>query len=141
MSQPEITPPESDQGTLRIDVSPGELLDKISILEIKVERISDPEKRNNVRHELDVMCAARDAAIAPDDEIKRLCDALRQVNEALWVVEDDLRDCERRDDFGAEFVKLARSVYRTNDRRAALKREINQRLGSSLIEEKAYAPY
>ena len=127
--------------TVKIDIAPGELIDKITILEIKSERIDDPEKLANVRIELDVLAAARDAAIAPSDAMTRLTADLKSVNEALWVIEDDIRDCERDGDFGPKFIDLARAVYKTNDKRAALKREINVLLGSRLVEEKSYKPY
>lgn len=127
--------------TVTVEVAPGELIDKITILEIKAERIADAAKRANVRVELETLAAARDAAIPASDEIARLTADLKAVNEALWQIEDDIRDCEAAGDFGAIFVALARSVYKTNDRRAALKRAINEALGSRLIEEKSYKPY
>ena len=126
--------------TLSVPVSPGELLDKISILEIKAERIDDRAKLENVRHELGVLREVRQA-IAPSAALSALTAELKSVNESLWDVEDSLRDCERRLKFGPRFVELARSVYRHNDRRSVLKRQINELLGSRLIEEKAYAPY
>lgn len=128
-------------GTLTIEIAPGELIDKITILEIKTERMTDAAKLANVRVELETLAAARDAEIAASDEMSRLTADLKAVNEALWMIEDDIRECERAGDFGPAFVELARSVYKTNDRRAALKREINELLGSHLIEEKSYKPY
>ena len=125
---------------LSVPVSPGELLDKISILEIKAERIDDRKKLENVRHELNVLCEVRHA-LAPSAALSALTAELKSVNESLWDVEDALRDCERRLKFGPRFVELARSVYRHNDRRSVLKRQINELLGSRLVEEKAYAPY
>ena len=127
--------------TLTIEIAPGELIDKITILEIKSERIDDAAKLENVRTELSVLAAARDRAIAKSADLDRLTADLKQVNETLWVIEDDIRDCERASDFGPKFVELARAVYKTNDRRAALKREINVLLGSMLVEEKSYQPY
>lgn len=127
--------------TVTIEIAPGELIDKITILEIKAARIGDPGKLANIRVELEVLSAARDRVLPASPELARLADALRAVNEALWVIEDDIRDCDRAGDFGERFVDLARSVYRTNDRRAALKKEINLLLGSHLIEEKSYQPY
>jgi hypothetical protein len=121
-------------------IAPGELLDKISILEIKCERIVDRAKLDNVRVELAALSAVRDKLSRPG-ELDSLAAELKSVNQCLWDVEDQLRDCERRQDFGPRFVELARSVYRHNDRRAALKRDINVMLGSQLIEEKAYARY
>ena len=124
-----------------IEIAPGELIDKITILRIKDERIADAAKRANVRIELDTLNAARAAALPADAEIDRLEAALKAVNEALWQIEDDIRDCERAGDFGPRFVELARAVYHTNDRRSELKREINLHLGSRLVEEKSYQPY
>lgn len=128
-------------GTVSIEIAPGEMIDKITILEIKTENISDPEKLANVRIELATLENSRDAAIEPSAEMTRLTAALKGVNQELWVIEDDIRDCERAGDFGDKFIGLARAVYKTNDRRAALKREINVLLGSRLVEEKSYQPY
>ena len=124
-----------------VEIAPGELIDKITILEIKSERITDAGKLKNVRVELQVLEAARDAAMAASAELADLTAQLKQVNEALWEIEDAIRDCERGQDFGPKFIELARSVYHSNDRRAALKRQINELLGSKLIEEKSYAAY
>ena len=124
-----------------VEIAPGELIDKITILEIKSERIAAADKLINVRVELDVLAAARDAAMAASAELAELTAQLKQVNEALWEIEDAIRDCERGQDFGPKFIELARSVYHSNDRRAALKRQINELLGSKLIEEKSYAAY
>lgn len=122
-----------------VPVSPGELLDKISILELKAERIGDAEKVHNARVELAELRAAwwRSpwAAESFDGDVQ----ALRTVNSALWDIEDALRKCERESRFDWEFLELARSVYRRNDERAAIKRRINVRLGSTLIEEKGYS--
>ena len=128
-------------GTVTIEIAPGELIDKITILEIKREQISDAEKLANVRVELETLEASRDAAIQASDEMTRLTADLKAVNQELWGIEDDIRDCERDGDFGPKFIELARAVYKTNDRRAALKREINVHLGSRLVEEKSYQPY
>jgi tetratricopeptide (TPR) repeat protein len=124
---------------LRVEVSAGELIDKISILQIKSERIHDDAKLANVRAELAALVAANHCCLRPSAELTALSEELRSVNEALWTVEDELRLCERNQEFGSRFVELARSVYRHNDRRAALKRQINELLGSRLIEEKSYA--
>ena len=128
-------------GTVTIEIAPGELIDKITILEIKTEFIGDPEKLANVRTELETLSESRDSAIEPSAEMDRLMADLKAVNLALWKIEDDIRDCERDGKFGPEFIELARAVYKTNDRRAALKREINTLLGSRLVEEKSYQPY
>ncbi len=124
-----------------VEISPGELIDKITILEIKAERMADPAKLRNVRHELDLLSGIRERAFAPSPELARLTSELKEVNQTLWQTEDDIRDCERATDFGPRFIALARSVYRSNDRRAALKREIGALLGSAIIEEKSYAAY
>jgi tetratricopeptide (TPR) repeat protein/post-segregation antitoxin (ccd killing protein) len=122
-----------------IEIAPSELIDKITILEIKRERIADQAKVANVRTELDMLSAARDRAIRTSPPLDVLTAELKKTNEALWQIEDAIRVCERNHDFGPTFVELARSVYRDNDRRADLKRQINTLLGSKLIEEKSYA--
>ena len=127
--------------SVTIEIAPGELIDKITILEIKSERIADPAKLANVRVELETLTARRSAALPTSDELDGLGAELKVVNERLWVIEDEIRDCERASDFGPRFVELARAVYRTNDIRADLKRQINTLLGSRLVEEKSYQPY
>lgn len=127
--------------SVKVEVSYGELLDKISILEIKRSRATAPEQRHNIETELATLLATRDRAVSDDAPIADTYDRLKDVNERLWTVEDDLRDCERRGAFGAAFVELARSVYRLNDQRARLKRELNAALGSELVEEKLYRDY
>ncbi|MCA8996857.1 MAG: hypothetical protein KDA80_07725, partial [Planctomycetaceae bacterium] len=124
-----------------VEVAPGELIDKITILEIKSERIDDPSKLANVRHELQVLREQEDNLLRKSAQLSELKSSLRQINEDLWEIEDNIRDCEREQDFGDKFIQLARSVYRTNDRRAAVKREINLLLGSALVEEKSYHEY
>jgi hypothetical protein len=127
--------------SITVEIAPGELIDKITILEIKTERMSDQAKLANVRIELDTLAKSRDAAIGKSAEMDRLSAELKKINEELWVIEDDIRDCERAKDFGAKFVELARAVYFTNDRRAQVKRQISELLGSRLVEEKSYAAY
>lgn len=125
---------------IEVPVSWGELIDKITILEIKSERIEDAAKRANVDRELSLL--RERLATAPErDEVHRLTGELKAVNLELWVIEDDIRDCERAADFGDRFVVLARAVYHTNDKRAALKRALNEALGSAIVEEKSYRPY
>jgi len=124
-----------------VEISPGELIDKITILEIKLERIKDAAKLGNVRTEWETLTAARDGALGNSAELDRLTAELKEVNVRLWEIEDRIRDCERAKDFGETFVELARGVYRNNDRRAHIKRAINALLGSRLIEEKSYAAY
>ncbi len=124
-----------------VPVSPGELLDKITILRIKAARITDPAKLHNVRVELAALeqtwrdCGAQIDVVA-DDEAE-----LQRINEALWDIEDRIRDKERTRRFDAEFIELARAVYVTNDERAAIKKRINLALGSRLVEEKSYSNY
>ena len=124
-----------------VPVSPGELLDKITILRIKAARMTDATKVANVRLELDLLeqtwrdSGAAIAAVAADEA------ALQRVNEALWDIEDDIRDKELAQQFDARFVELARAVYVTNDERAAIKKRINVAPGSRIVEEKSYKPY
>jgi tetratricopeptide (TPR) repeat protein len=126
---------------IAVPVSPGELIDKITILEIKSAQLTDPAKLRNVRHELNELSLVRDRSVNGSLELDRLASELRSVNEALWQIEDEIRDCERRQEFGPRFVELARAVYPQNDRRVALKRRINELAGSELVEEKDYARY
>lgn len=126
---------------IEIEAAPGELIDKITILEIKQERIADPAKLRNVRTELDSLVAARDRGLPHLADLDALAAELKQVNQALWDIEDEIRLHERNEDFSGRFIELARSVYRQNDRRAALKRRVNDLLGSRLVEEKSYEAY
>src|ERR1700722_18268650 len=116
-----------------VEIAPGELMDKITILEIKNARITQPDKLRNVQVELTTLEEARKSSLPKSDSLQRLTDQLRQVNEALWLIEDDIRLCEKAGDFGPRFIELARSVYHQNDKRAALKRQINDLLGSKII--------
>ena len=124
-----------------VPISPGELLDKITILRIKAARMRDADKVANVRHELSLLekiwqdSGAAAADLGPEEA------NLTRVNESLWVIEDDIRDEERAQRFGDRFIELARAVYVTNDERAAIKKRINTLLGSSIVEEKSYQPY
>lgn len=127
--------------SISVPVSYGELLDKIAILQIKAERMTDAGKLANVRNELDALSAGWQAHPASRQDIAALRAALKAVNERLWVIEDDIRICEKRQDFGAEFVRLARAVYFENDERARIKCDINLALGSPLVEEKSYQDY
>lgn len=122
-------------------VAPGELLDKITILELKRARINDASKRAHVAHELALLEGIARRTLPTSEPLDALIDDLREVNGALWDVEDALRVCERERDFGDKFVTLARSVYIHNDRRAAVKKEINLLLGSAIVEEKSYETY
>jgi hypothetical protein len=125
---------------IEVPVSWGELVDKITILQIKSDRMADEHKLANVRRELQLL-SEKLGEYAALSEVRRLTGELYEVNAALWDIEDDIRDCENSGDFGERFVALARSVYITNDRRADLKREVNLALGSELMEEKSYQKY
>lgn len=128
---------------IQAPISLGELIDKITILEIKAVHIGDEAKLKNVTHELtildnkvnELLDAAGQAKLAP------LKKSLKDINQELWVIEDDIRDCERDKDFSDKFIQLARAVYFTNDKRAAVKKDINLTFGSELIEEKSYKNY
>ncbi|HUY33777.1 MAG TPA: tetratricopeptide repeat protein [Pirellulales bacterium] len=126
---------------ITVEVAPGELLDKLTILRIKNRRITDPARLRNVRAELGVLEAARAASLGDSPELTELTAQLTAVNESLWDIEDEIRVCEQAGDFGPRFVELARGVYHRNDHRAVVKRQINELLGSTLIEEKSYAAY
>lgn len=124
-----------------IEIAPGELLDKLSILEIKLARIADPGKLANVRVEYDLLSAARAQGILRSGAMEALFDRLKRVNTDLWDVEDAIREEERAQRFGERFIELARAVYTQNDERAAIKKEINRLLGSAIVEEKSYAAH
>ena len=126
---------------ISVPVSPGELLDKITIFRIKSSRMSDAQKLANVRIELTVLEEIWGASAYARSDIAADVNALLQVNERLWVIEDDIRDKERAQAFDSEFIRLARAVYFENDERAAIKRRINLKLGSTIVEEKSYAEY
>ncbi|MDF1811185.1 MAG: DUF6165 family protein [Verrucomicrobiales bacterium] len=126
------------QSPILVEVSIGELFDKISILEIKTERISDSGKLKNVKTEFEALSSVAET-LPQNKKIAELRKELRKVNEQLWEIEDEIRRCEARSDFSETFIELARSVYITNDKRADLKREINEIAGSRLIEEKDYS--
>ena len=126
---------------LMVPISPGELVDKITILEIKSQRMSDATKLANVRTELKLLTATWRASEFASIDVDADWKALRAVNEQLWDIEDRIRDKERAAAFDAGFIELARAVYVTNDERAAIKKRINTRLGSTLVEEKSYADY
>ena len=128
-----------DDSALLVPVSAGELLDKISILAIKVERVTDPTKQSIAAFELDLLSEVRSERIEETARITDLYRRLVEVNEKLWNIEDRIRVKEREDNFDDEFVALARAVYQTNDLRAALKREINAELGSRIAEVKEFS--
>ncbi len=134
-------PALSQTASVPVEIAAGELIDKITILEIKADRIRDEEKLNHVRTELEILRQCRRQHLPLSAELEVLTDSLKEVNQQLWDIEDSIRDCERNQNFGEQFIELARAVYRTNDRRAGLKREINTLLGSRIVEEKSYREY
>lgn len=126
---------------ISVPVSPGELLDKITILEIKAERITDEAKLRNVKVELALLTQTWGQSFVDHDAVLVLRQTLKKINQALWDIEDRIRVKEAKKEFDQEFVDLARSVYIQNDQRAAAKKEINVLLGSQIVEEKSYAEY
>ena len=125
---------------MKVEISNGELLDKFSILEIKMGNITDPSKLTNIENEYKELTSDC-TDLLRNSTISSLYAELKSVNQRLWIIEDDIRECERRKDFGQEFISLAREVYFTNDDRARVKKEINLASGSSLVEEKSYQVY
>ena len=126
---------------LSVPVSVGEVVDKVTILEIKSDRISDTDKLRNIATELDALRPLVSGGVFDAEEVVALTDALRAVNGELWDIEDDIRAEEAAGRFGERFIELARAVYVTNDRRAELKKKINLATGSELVEEKSYEDY
>jgi len=126
---------------LQVPVSVGEVLDKITILQIKLVHISDAAKRVNIQNELDALLPLVAGDAFATDQMQGLMAELKAVNEALWDIEDDIREKEAAKNFDAEFIRLARAVYVTNDKRAEIKKQINLATGSALIEEKSYESY
>ncbi len=127
--------------SIKIELSVGELLDKITILQIKSERIDDETKLENINKELNVLQSLWSASPYSENELDENISELKVVNEALWDIEDKIRDKEGEQVFDQGFIELARSVYVTNDKRAEIKRVINSKTGSELIEEKSYSDY
>lgn len=132
---------EQNQIGINTIISPGEILDKLSILEIKLERITDNIKHKNIQIEYDLLQDIIKENLPKSTALNDLYSQLKSINESLWDIEDDIRDCERQKDFSQTFIDLARAVYITNDQRADIKKQINQLLGSKLVEEKSYQPY
>jgi len=124
-----------------VPTAPGELIDKLTILRLKEERISDSDKVANVRVEQNALTLTAKMHIQQSPELDALWEELYQINSELWVIEDDIRDCEKAQNFGEDFIRLARAVYITNDLRADVKKQINLLLGSDLVEEKSYADH
>ena len=133
--------PRAPPGLITAPISVGDLLDKITILEIKSERIDDPAKLENIRSELDLLRNVWLERGEPRPGLDELIGDLKKTNERLWTIEDEIRDCERDRNFGPRFIELARSVYRTNDHRYELKRRINELAGSGIVEEKSHRAY
>lgn len=127
--------------SISIELSVGELLDKVTILQIKSERINDEAKLVNINKELNVLTTLWEKSPYSKVDLEENIQALKDVNEALWDIEDKIRDKERDQSFDQEFVELARSVYFTNDKRADIKKAINTKTGSELVEEKSYSDY
>tara|TARA_B100000029_G_scaffold350355_1_gene342763 strand:+ start:1069 stop:1458 length:390 start_codon:yes stop_codon:yes gene_type:complete len=123
------------------EISAGELLDKISILEIKIEKIKNPELKKQVKKELEILNSNKKKSIKMTPEIEKLYLKLKETNLKLWKIEDEIRACEKNSNFKENFIKLARSVYFNNDTRSSLKLSINQKLGSNIIEVKEYTKY
>jgi len=123
---------------MKIEVSNGEIADKLTIIEIKLKHISDPEKRKNLQKEYEVLNEAVAKIISKDHELYQ---ELLKINQQLWDIEDTIRDLERDKDFGEKFIQTARAVYFTNDKRSDVKRKINELTGSNLVEEKSYQKY
>lgn len=125
---------------MKVEISDGELLDKISILQIKSERIADESKLKNIRTEYEELTRIG-SKLLEDSEVFALYNKVKEVNEALWDLEDDIRMKEKAKLFDEEFIRLAREIYRTNDKRAEVKKEINLLTGSLFVEEKSYEQY
>ena len=126
---------------IRVPISPGELLDKITILEIKANRITDTEKLQNVETELQLLTEVWGQSLVDSNTVKQLKHELKTTNICLWEIEDEIRNKEARKEFDQEFIELARSVYLQNDKRAEVKKQINVLLGSKISEEKSYVEY
>jgi len=127
--------------SIQIEISVGELLDKITILQIKAERINDAEKLINIKKELQVLQGQWEESPYGQTNLTESILSLKDVNEKLWIIEDNIRNKESRQQFDQEFIELARAVYFTNDIRAEIKRDINNKTGSDLVEEKSYSNY
>ena len=124
-----------------VEVSVGELLDKISILEIKQDKIKDPEKLNFINNEHSILKNQLEKNVQSDEKLEKLFQDLKDINAKLWVIEDDKRDCEKNKDFGEKFIKLSRDVHFLNDDRAKIKLEMNNHTGSAIKEIKEYTSY
>ena len=123
------------------EISAGELFDKLSILEIKLDKINDNNKKKEIKKEFDILKKIQTSTIKTDDELENLFNSLKKINNNLWEIEDKIRICEKNNDFGEVFIKLARDVYFNNDKRAKIKFQINKKLKSNITEIKQYADY
>ena len=132
---------ENKSKKILTEISAGELLDKISILEIKLDKIKDQSKKEEVKKEYNVLKKAQKSNIKTNEEIEKLFSEIKKTNLTLWDIEDKIRICEKQKDFGKTFISLARNVYINNDKRAKIKSEINKILGSNIREIKEYADY
>lgn len=129
---------------MKLEVSNGEIIDKFTILEIKLSQIKDLKKQTNIQHEYEMLKPIISSIYETSnakDQLKNLENQLLEINKKLWKIEDDIRECERAKDFGQTFISLARAVYFTNDERSTIKKEINILTGSDLVEEKSYEDY
>ena len=127
---------------MKVEVSNGELLDKLTILELKLTNITDVQKLSNIQKEHDELSPLADQLFdSYGEELKNLYKKLTEINSELWTIEDDIRECERNKDFGSDFVSLARAVYFTNDKRSDVKKAINLLTDSGFVEEKSYEDY
>ena len=127
---------------MKVEVSNGELLDKLTILELKLTNIADVQKLSNIQKEHDELSPLADQLFdSYGEELKNLYKKLTEINSELWTIEDDIRECERNKDFGSDFVSLARAVYFTNDKRSDVKKAINLLTDSGIVEEKSYEDY
>jgi hypothetical protein len=133
-----LRPPQKVEVNMKIEVSNGEIVDKLTILQIKLERIKDEAKLQNVKKEYDILTGIVEKILDREDPLYK---ALYDINGKLWDIEDRIRELEKQQDFGQEFIDVARSVYINNDERAAIKRDINKQTGSDLFEEKSYEEY
>tara|TARA_A100001011_G_C14309487_1_gene844835 strand:- start:2928 stop:3320 length:393 start_codon:yes stop_codon:yes gene_type:complete len=123
------------------EISVGELLDKISILEIKLDKIKDENKKKEIKKEYDILKKIQSTSITNENNLNDLIKSLKEVNKNLWEIEDEIRVCEKNKDFGEKFIKLARGVYFNNDKRSRIKLEINKKLNSNITEIKEYVDY
>jgi len=123
------------------EISAGELFDKLSILEIKLDKINDNNKKKEIKKEFDILKKIQTSTIKSDDELENLFNSLKKINNNLWEIEDKIRICEKNRDFGEVFIKLARDVYFNNDKRAKIKFQINKKLKSNITEIKQYTDY